>query len=427
MIWTGTHPDGSLFGNVLKVFLGQGIRLGIQVLYFVLIARSLGLENYGAFIGVTAFTAIIAPFAGWGSSQLLIKNVARDTSCYPTQWGNGLLATTGSGIVLSMLTWFASKWILPPAIPSVLVIVLCISELILSPINDLAIASYQSVGKITRFSQVNVVMPLFRLIAAGVLAFSIPEPTALAWAYFYMTAAAASTAILVTTASREIGRPRFALQTLFVEFKEGLYFAINISAWTIYNDVDKTMLARLSSLDAAGIYGAAYRVISASFTPIRSLLLVIYPRFFQVGNHGILATLKFTASVLPRALGTAMLISLVTFAIAPLMPRLLGPQYWQAAEALRWLSLLPAIKTMHHLSADALTGANYQGLRSAIQIAVAGFNTLINLWLIPNYGWRGAAWSSLASDGLLAIALIAALLLIKRSENVRIPASVSAG
>jgi O-antigen/teichoic acid export membrane protein len=31
-------------------------------------------------------------------------------------------------------------------------------------------------------------------------------------------------------------------------------------------------------------------------------------------------------------------------------------------------------------------------------------NLLLNLWWIPVYGWIGAAWSSLASDGLLAAA-----------------------
>jgi Na+-driven multidrug efflux pump len=37
------------------------------------------------------------------------------------------------------------------------------------------------------------------------------------------------------------------------------------------------------------------------------------------------------------------------------------------------------------------------------QLAIAGFNFLLNLWLIPAHGWRGAAWASLATDGLLGI------------------------
>jgi O-antigen/teichoic acid export membrane protein len=36
-------------------------------------------------------------------------------------------------------------------------------------------------------------------------------------------------------------------------------------------------------------------------------------------------------------------------------------------------------------------------------LSVAALNFVLNLWLIPAYGWIGAAWSSLASDGLLAV------------------------
>jgi O-antigen/teichoic acid export membrane protein len=91
---------------------------------------------------------------------------------------------------------------------------------------------------------------------------------------------------------------------------------------------------------------------------------------------------------------------------APLAPYILGRQYADITEALRWLALLPALKTLHFFTADALTGSGHQGTRTLIQIGVAGFNVLINLWLIPAYGWRGAAWSSIASDALLALSLL---------------------
>src|SRR6266436_7209570 len=66
--------------NTVWMSLGQGFRLVIQALYFVLIARSLGAANYGAFIGVVALVGIVYPFATLGSGNLLVKNVARDAS-----------------------------------------------------------------------------------------------------------------------------------------------------------------------------------------------------------------------------------------------------------------------------------------------------------------------------------------------------------
>jgi glycosyltransferase involved in cell wall biosynthesis len=37
------------------------------------------------------------------------------------------------------------------------------------------------------------------------------------------------------------------------------------------------------------------------------------------------------------------------------------------------------------------------------QLAIAAFNFLLNLWLIPRFGWKGAAWASLMSDGALGL------------------------
>ena len=107
---------------------------------------------------------------------------------------------------------------------------------------------------------------------------------------------------------------------------------------------------------------------------------------------------------------------------APLVPHILGRQYADVTEALRWLALLPALKTLHFFTADALTGADHQGTRSLIQIGVAAFNVLVNLWIIPAYGWRGAAWSSIASDGLLALSLLVTVTLLHGKP--RFPAGI---
>ena len=89
----------------------------------------------------------------------------------------------------------------------------------------------------------------------------------------------------------------------------------------------------------------------------------------------------------------------------------------ETAEALRWLAPLPFIKALHYFAADSLTGAGFQGIRSGIQVFVAIFNVAINLWLIPAYSWRGAAWSSLASDGLLALLIWPVLFIILHRQG----------
>src|SRR5690242_12144305 len=48
--------------NTLWALGGYGTRLAIQAAYFIIMARYLGLEQYGSFIAATALVSLISPF-----------------------------------------------------------------------------------------------------------------------------------------------------------------------------------------------------------------------------------------------------------------------------------------------------------------------------------------------------------------------------
>jgi O-antigen/teichoic acid export membrane protein len=225
----------------------------------------------------------------------------------------------------------------------------------------------------------------------------------------------ATTAALLVSA--RLGRPQLNLPKTWHEVREGLYFSVSTSAQTIYNDIDKTMLARLSTFAATGIYGAAYRLIDVSFAPISALLNSAYPHFFRAGSGGIAASWTYGRRYMRKAALYGVAVGLLVIAAAGLVPLVLGSEYARTTEALRWLAPLPFLKALHYFLSDSLTGAGYQWLRSCIQTGVAIFNVFINLWLIPAYSWRGAAWSSLLSDGMLALGVYIAIIAVVRHER----------
>jgi hypothetical protein len=61
---TGRFPDDR-----------QGTKRVLQAVYFLLMARSLGPSQYGAFVAITAMTGIISLYVGLGSGILFLKNV----------------------------------------------------------------------------------------------------------------------------------------------------------------------------------------------------------------------------------------------------------------------------------------------------------------------------------------------------------------
>ena len=419
----------SLVRNTIWMLLGQGVRLVIQALYFVEIARSLGANNYGAFVGVVALVGIAFPFGALGSGNLLIKNVARDRTLFATYWGRALATTAVIGCVLLTGVLAVSRLALPDSIPLVLVLLVAGSDLIGLNLINISAQAFQAFEQLNWTATINALISAGRLAGAAVLVGLRPHPSALDWGYFYFltTAAVAVTASLLVW--KKLGAPRFAWPTSAAEMREGFYFSSSLSAQTIYNDIDKTMLARLGTLDAAGIYGAAYRLVDVAFVPIAALVYSAYPSFFRAGAKGISASFDYAKPLLLHSFGYSSCICAVLLASAGIVPHILGAEYARTTDALRWLAPLPVLRGFHYFFSDSLTGAGYQGLRTTIQALVAIFNVLVNLWIIPAYSWRGAAWSSIASDCLLACTTAAAVLILARRSRARfeqVPAPTAA-
>jgi O-antigen/teichoic acid export membrane protein len=396
------------------MFLGFGLRIVVQAGYFILIARALGPQQYGAFVGVVALVSIIAPFATMGSGNLLVKNVSRDRSLFSEYWGNSLFMTVVSAVPLLGVMVGVAHFVLPVSIPRSLILLIGVSDLLFMRISDVAAQAFQAVDQMRYTAKLSLLPNLLRLIGAVIIFVCWHRVSAPRWAWFYLGSTLICAVIAILLTNYKLGFPKLALWRIRGQFVEGFYFGASLSAQTVYNDIDKMMLARLSTLDATGIYGAAYRLIDVAFAPVRSVLYAAYPNFFRHGQEGITNSFAYAKRILPRVTGYSVFAFLALFVAAPIIPCVIGSEFARTVEALRWLALLPLLKTIHYFFADSLTGAGHQGVRTACQIGVAAINVVLNFWLIPAYSLRGAAWASIASDGLLALAVGTALLVLCR-------------
>lgn len=411
------HIKSRLARNTLWMSMGQGLRLLVQAVYFTVIARALGASNYGSFVGVAALVGILYPFGAMGSGNLLIKSVARDKGTFSAAWGDALVTTAIGGAVLVGAVILLSRTVLPGTIPVHLVVVVAIADIPGLSLITIAGQAFQSFEQLQWTAAINLLISLNRMLGALLLVFLFRPATALQWGYVYLGCTVVTATIATALVIFRLGAPRLKLRRSPEALWHGFHFSVSLSAQTIYNDIDKTMLARLSSLQATGIYGAAYRLIDVSFAPVLALLYAAYPNFFREGSAGIASSFSYAKPLLRRAASYAALVACAILLFAGVVPYVLGAEYAETTVALRWLSPLPLLKATHYFLSDTLTGAGRQGLRSAIQAGVALFNVLINLWLIPRYSWVGAAWSSIASDALLAFSVGMAVYILSKPSR----------
>lgn len=400
----GTVGKHRLARHAGWMFAAQGGRIALQGAYFILIARTLGTHGFGMFEAALAIVVIMVPFAGWGTGQLLVMRVARDHTFFPVYWGNAILTTVVTAIPLTLLT-VAVGGRLVPELSVRLLLLLALAQFVFGKLAEQSVQAFQAFERMKVAALLTVVPGICRLITAFLFVEITQTPTPRGWSVLYLASTVVGAAVTLTAVTRLLGRPVLRPTLLWQSAKDGGYFSVGAAAENVYADIDKAMLARLATLTDAGIYAAAYRATFMAFTPVRSLLAAAYPRFFRSGQQGIRGSLGLATSLLPFAVAVSAAASLGLFLFAPLVPAILGSDYHASIGALRWLAVLPLLQSLDYLAGDTLSGAGYQGIRSAVQAGVIPLNVVLNLWLIPLYSWKGSAWATLASEGILVLGL----------------------
>jgi O-antigen/teichoic acid export membrane protein len=403
----------AILRNASWALSAQGLQLAGRFGYFVIAARVLGPKEFGTFVACTALIEALSPFASLGTEKVLVKYVARDRSLLQLYVGNALLVTIGCGSVLTLLALCIRPVVLPPSATWPMLAGVALADLFGRQIVMICCNAFAAIEQFRRYTQLLAGSTALRLLGAIIL--SASGATALKWSYLYALSTWMAALVGIGTVMRCCGSPRFQLKLIAPSMREGFHFSTSAASQSVYNDIDKTMLARLSTLDAAAIYAVAYRFVDAAMLPVSSLATATYPEFFRRGVHGVTSSFTFARSIIRRSLVYGLLSGIALFLGAGLVPGIMGSEYGQSVLALRWLCVLPAIKSVHAFLTDTLTGADYQWQRSLVQIAVAGFNIVLNLWFIRAYAWRGAAWSSVITDLLL----VALLYLVIRSHLLR--------
>ncbi|MGD0940003.1 MAG: flippase [Terracidiphilus sp.] len=392
--------QSSLARNAGWMMVGQGAGVILQAAYFIVLARLLGAVQYGVFAGAFAFTNIAAQYSALGTGTVLLRYVSGDRNNFAVYWGNILLATLGVGAVLVLVLHILAPYVLNRASASLVIfagIANCISAQLATETGRV----FQAFEKMRMTATLNLLTNVLRTVVAVGMLLLLHHSTAWQWALASMVVSAISATVAIALVTQHFGNPRFALRVFWRFGPEGFGYSFASSTASVYNDIDKTMLSHYGMNLATGVYTMAYRVIDIATIPITAIRDAAMPRLFKRGREGIASTAELSYQMLRRALPLSVLVGAGIFLSASLIPLILGNGFAESATALRWLSLIPLFRSVHQMTGSALLGAGLQRYRTSAQLIAAAFNFGVNLWLIPHFGWLGAAWSSLATDGLL--------------------------
>jgi O-antigen/teichoic acid export membrane protein len=393
----------ALARNAMWLFMGQGGNLLLQAATFILLARLLGVSEYGMFAGAFALVNLFTPYSALGSAMLFMRYVSADTRSARIYWGNALFTIgVGSGaITIGLMIIGPYVTHLPQS--TRLFFVLTLANCLFSQVTLTAARVFQTFEKMRYSALVNSLSNLARFVALLCMLTGARHATALQWSYGVLASSLSAAIGAVILVHREIGAPTLDIGILHRRAKEGLGFSFAGTTQAAYNDLDKTLLSHFGLNSQNGFYSLAYRAIDVASTPVAAMDASVLPRYFTLSSKGIrpVAHLAWRSVAVSVALGLG--IAGLTLLAAPVIPLFAGRAFSGVLTALRWLCWIPLLRGIHCLTGGALTGSGRQHFRTASQIFVAVLNLILNVTLIPKFGWIAAAFASLVSDGTLAV------------------------
>jgi len=392
-------PAASFIRNLGWKSLAEGLTRVLGLCFFILLARVLGDAGYGAYTLPLALAGLLSICLDWGTNSLLLREVAR----HPDQSAS-LLTTALYLKCLACLSFLAALWLWPWLLPLELSgsrLLAAGLMLVTQAWMDTLIAWLNAQQHYRRELNLRLVNRLLVLLPQLMVLAWWPEIDKLLWT----GALAQGLALGLTYYAAGIRRSHWqGLEwAALVRFlKQGWGFWLANVSWLLYLKLDLVMLPALGrSAQELGWYQGAVRFyellgLAAYLISIVSLpLLAAKAQQREAFRRDILRAMRLLAPL-------ATLLALLGLGLGPwLIPLLLGPDYQPAGQAFAVLCLgVPAV-FLNLLWFSILAAVNQQKYTAWAATACLGCNALLNSLWIPQWGYLGAAWSTVLADWLL--------------------------
>jgi O-antigen/teichoic acid export membrane protein len=206
-------------------------------------------------------------------------------------------------------------------------------------------------------------------------------------------------------------RPSFRRKRLVALLVSTLPVGLFTTFAVIHFKVDTVLLSLLQPVEDVGIYSAAYRFLDQA---------LFFPALFMASVYPILASLIATRDQglqlafdksLTFLLATAIPLAVGSFILAPdIVALIAGEAFEQAVEPMRVLVFASLFIFTNALFASLLILFRRQRQLVLLVGGALVLNVALNLILIPPFSYLGAATATVVTEGLVGIAMIAAVL-----------------
>lgn len=390
--------------NILLKAASEILSRFIYMFFFIYMARKLGASDFGLFSFAFSFAGIFAIIIDPGLNLLITRDVARD-KILTDDYGDNIM---GLKLILSVITLFLA-WISLRLIGydnnTISVVLLMGLFLMLNAFLDFFTALTDAHEKMGIGANIKIINKLLISILGAAVLYS--GGSLLGLLNWMLAGSVISAIISLYMIRKYITTVKIRFQWSFIKtlLRKALPVAVTMVFTTVYFKIDIVMLS-MYGVDnhRIGLYSAAVKLLE---------ILNVIPAIFIGGIFPIMAS--FTENrkaelktIFRKVFQVLVIIVIPVTVITTILSRdiitiIYGSEYSDSADALSILIWTSAFIFPNFILSSLIVIADRQSLNAVFSAFCLGLNVILNLLLIPLYGFIGAGMATVATDGLLFI------------------------
>ena len=396
----------SIFRNTSWMTISQVVTSLCAFLWTIIIARYLGVADYGIVSFAISFTGLMGIVMDFGMSTYITREISKIKQLLGKYVNNiflfklilALVLFAISGIILYLMNY---------PILTIAVTLIFTVELVFMSMTYFLNGVFQAFENV-KYQAIGTILNSF-LLLLGILITIGLDLGVIAIAVSYAVGYAVYCLYMFLKYVRNFSVPKFELDWTFIKnvFLSSIPFGLTNFFYTIYFSIDVVMLSYLIGDYSTGLYKSAYNIIyvfTTFFVVYQSVIFPIMSKFFKQSQN--LLKVSFELSVKYLLMVILPLSIAVFFYARPLVDLIYSNQYSLASVPVQILIWTVIFLFVNGAASTLLNAISKEATVTKIYIAAAVFNIILNSILIPMFDYNGAAIATVLSEILITIIIM---------------------
>jgi O-antigen/teichoic acid export membrane protein len=367
-----------LVRDYLSAISGAGGRLVFSLAYFIALANTLSIAEFGMFATASAAGVMLSRILAFGFISALYRTATIRPNLIGTFTAGFLLLGAVSLPLLAAASWGVYLIFFASTVPLAVFAAIVFAEALLWRPVEVVLIVNNGLGKFGRAAVLSIVTTALRALGAVLFMLS-GQHSVWVWSLFYIGANAAS---LLLAFGFYYPRQRLRLRTeLYLRrLADSIYVAGAEVLFYLQSEFDKLLVLAIGGPHLAGIYAIIMRLVDLTAIPIRTFSMMLVQKMMRAPE--LLARLRVKIGIE----GGVFLVS--TLALAALgivlhfFPNVLGRNVAEAAPLVALAIGVPGLRNLVEYQAELLFARGQTAIRALNLGLLAGLKAVLLTYVL---------------------------------------------